>query len=241
MNYYNNGGYYPPQGNWGPNQYPYKKPVNTALAVILWILFWPVGIVLIWKTAMSGVVKWIFTILTVFLAIFCISSVLSDPSTGTAERLHESTQELHESTQELQQSVQELKDKLGIEDSEDSSNTADPAIEEPVEVDYVPVTIEDLRTELENNAFRAQQAYLNQCIEFSGTLDTIDSSGFYFTLKALSAGEWDFFETVRCVPASLEHLDVITAHNTGDVLTVKGKVITVDEVVGYEVWVHEVG
>ena len=241
MNYYNNGGYYPPQGNWGPTQYPYKKPVNTALAVIVWILFWPVGIFLIWKTAMSGVVKWIFTILTVILAVFCISSAINDPSTGTAERLHESTQELHESTQELQQSVQELEDKLGIEDSEDSLNTADPVIEEPVEVGYMPVTIEDLRTELENNALRAQQTYLNQCIEFSGTLDNIDSSGNYFTLKALSAGEWDFFETVHCTITAQDQLDVIVAHNTGDVLTVKGEVTMVGEGLGYSVDVHAVG
>ena len=167
----------PPHGNWGPPQYSYKKPVNTALAVIVWILFWPVGIFLIWKTAISGVAKWIFTILTVFLAIFAFSLAVSDPSTGTAERLQESTQE-------LQQSVQEFEDTLGIADSKDSLDTPDSVIEEPVEVGYMSVTIEDLRTELENNALRAQQTYLNQCIEFSGTLDNIDSSGNYFTLKA---------------------------------------------------------
>ena len=44
---------------------PTKKPVSKALAIIVWLLFWPVGLILIWKTAMSKAAKIVFTVITV--------------------------------------------------------------------------------------------------------------------------------------------------------------------------------
>lgn len=214
----------PPHGN---GYYrPYKKPVSTALAVIVWFFFWPVGIFLIWKTAMSTVAKIIFTAFTALWIMFAMAVALSNPASDTSQRLQQSTQE-------LQQSVQDLEDSLGISD--------DTAVQEPVPVSYTPVSIETMRSDLESNALRAQQNYLDQYVEFSGTLDTIDASGDYFTLKALSAGEWDFFETIHCTITTQEQLDIIASHNTGDTLTVQGKVTAVGEVLGFTVDVHTVG
>lgn len=234
---YQNGNYYPPPPYGNDPNVRYKKPLNSVLAVIVWLICWPVGIFLVWKTSMPKPAKWVLTLFPI--AVLSMAVALNDPSNDSAERLQESTQE-------LQESVQHLEDSLGISEDTVVQETPayteeDPAyVEETLPASYNPVTIEDLRAELEANALRAQQTYLDQYVEFSGTLDTIDSSGDYFTLKALSAGEWDLFETIHCSITDPSQLDTIINHNTGDTLTVQGKVTTVGEVLGYVVDVHSV-
>lgn len=89
--------------------------------------------------------------------------------------------------------------------------------------------------DLESNALKAENTYKNQYIQFTGYLDQIDSSGAYITVKALDADEWDFMDYIECGIETEEQKNAIMEMNSGDKVTVKGKVTMVGDVLGYYV------
>lgn len=89
--------------------------------------------------------------------------------------------------------------------------------------------------DLESNALKAENTYKNQYIQFTGYLDQIDSSGAYITVKALDAGEWDILDCIECGIETEEQKNAIMEMNSGDKVTVKGKVTMVGDILGYYV------
>lgn len=86
---------------------------------------------------------------------------------------------------------------------------------------------------LESNALKAEKEYTDKYVEITGYLDNIDSDGSYITVKAMDAGDWDFMRRIQCFLTSQEQEDVLLELFTGDLITVKGKISAVGEVLGY--------
>ena len=104
---------------------------------------------------------------------------------------------------------------------------------------YTVVDLQTMLDELESNAMKAQSTYLNQYVEVTGKIANIDSSGAYISIEPKNADEWNF-ETVLCYIKSDAQRDVIIEKNKGDVVTIKGKIISVGEVLGYSLNIDEI-
>ena len=100
-------------------------------------------------------------------------------------------------------------------------------------IEFVPYSVDDLTSELHNNALRASQRFQDQYIELTGELASIDVNGEYLALGACyDEFSWD---TILCYFTQESQRQYITAKNTGDIITVQCKVTEINEVLGYYV------
>lgn len=192
-----------------------KKPVKQWVAILLLILFWPVGLVLTWKTSWKKGVK---IGITVFFAVALLAAIFGGQSDDSGSSSSQSQGQNNSSQSETQNNSQS--------EAQDNSQSAR---------DYQTVSIRDMLDALESNALKAEDTYMGEYIQFTGYLDQIDSSGSYITVKAMDADEWDFMEYIECGIETEEQKNAIMEMNSGDKVTVKGKVTMVGDVLGYYV------
>ena len=129
----------------------------------------------------------------------------------------------------------------GGNDSSSSNKTTNetPKVEETAEpIEYLKVSVEQLESDLRNNALSASDTYKNQYVEVTGYLSNIDASGQYIDINA---GSSDFsFIMVQCYLRSDEQRDVVSKLNVYDPITVRGKCFEVGEVMGYSIRIEEI-
>lgn len=104
---------------------------------------------------------------------------------------------------------------------------------EPEPVSYAPYNVTELFDALDGNALKAERTYQDQYVELYGYLDNIDSDGQYISI---GAGEenWDYmFQTIQCYITNDAQIDQILDMNTGDPITVRGKITDIGEILGY--------
>jgi len=118
--------------------------------------------------------------------------------------------------------------------TETAATTGEPV--EEVKVAMV-VTADSLLEDLENNALKASDTYLDQYVELTGKLETIDSSGKYFSLGPLS-DEFTFI-SVLCNITEEQRATVINFSEGQDV-TVVGTITDVGEIMGYSLDVESI-
>ena len=99
---------------------------------------------------------------------------------------------------------------------------------------YQQVDIQTLLDELKENALRAETKYQNAYVEFTGKISNIDSDGAYINVESVNAGEWNF-ETIQCYIKSKDQKNFIIEKSVGDTVTIKGKITSIGEVLGYSV------
>ena len=104
---------------------------------------------------------------------------------------------------------------------------------------YIKVDIQQMLDELEQNALKAENTYNNAYIEVTGKIATFDSDGSYITIKPVTAGDWDF-EYIMCYIKNSEQLDFLLEKSKGDQVTIKGKIISVGEVLGYSLKIDSI-
>ena len=97
---------------------------------------------------------------------------------------------------------------------------------------YQQVDLQTMLDELEENALRAETKYQNAYVEITGKIAIIDSDGSYITIEPLTADEWNF-DTVRCYIKNDTQRNFIIEKSVGDTVTIKGKVFSIGEVLGY--------
>ena len=103
---------------------------------------------------------------------------------------------------------------------------------------YEACTVGDMVDLLGNNALRAEKEYQDKYVEVSGRLGNIDSDGKYITLYATDS---TFAITgVQCYLQSDEQLNKVIEMSIDDIITVKGKIISVGEILGYSLETHEI-
>ncbi len=117
-----------------------------------------------------------------------------------------------------------------------SSNTTGAATET---ISYEPVDLAAMIDELKSNALKAEETYKGKQIEFSGKISNFDSSGKYISVEPTSADEWNF-DTAMCYIKNEEQKTFLLEKNTGDIVTIRGKVKSIGEVLGYSIDIAEV-
>ena len=124
-----------------------------------------------------------------------------------------------------------------VEEPDTDFTEEEPIEEEPVNVDYIGITVDELYQELKDNALRAETKYQDAYLELTGNLVSIDSDGKYFSLEEIGA---IYGSSVLCDITDNAQKEKIMEHNKGDTITIKCQVTTIGEIMGYSVDVIEV-
>jgi RecJ-like exonuclease len=106
-------------------------------------------------------------------------------------------------------------------------------------ITYTSVVIGDMFDELKNNALSAEKKYNNLNVEFTGTLETIDSDGEYVSVIDLYDDSWGF-DSIHCSIENDEQLNVIMTKSKGDEVFVQGEITEVGEIMGYTLTMHTI-
>ena len=99
------------------------------------------------------------------------------------------------------------------------------------EVAPVAVTAEQLLSELDANALAAKNTWKDKRVTITGTLDNIDASGDYFSLRGNK--EFSFINVQVYIDDSF--IDEVSAFNNGQTVKVTGVISDVGELLGYSV------
>ncbi len=94
------------------------------------------------------------------------------------------------------------------------------------------VTAEQMLSDLESNALAAADTYDGKLVTVTGTLNNIDASGNYFSLKGSPE---DLTFTPVTINIDESHRDTVKTFGSDEEITVTGKVTGVGEVLGYSI------
>lgn len=155
----------------------------------------------------GGIVKWI---VIVIVAIFLLGVIFG----GDTEESQKDT----------------ANDAVKAETQQDTSNAEENEKEEP-EIEYTVCTVSEMMELLDTNAMKAQSTYMDQYVEITGRLSTIDSDGKYISLLPLD-DDWAI-TGVHCYIQNDEQREKIMEMSTDDTVTLRGKITNVGEVLGY--------
>ena len=193
--------------------------------------------------------KTLILIMIVFLLAGCSSGNQTSSSSGnattTAEDLEEVKNDLKETSEEIKDTLSDtfseaFGDLLGNsqKEEENSSETVDvtePAEEDEQEqaeeIEYIIATVDEMYEALNDNALKAKKTYDGQYVEVTGVLGTIDSNGSYICLDEMNTA-YSFY-SVQCFVKNDEQLDRVIEMSSGKKYTIRVKITTVGEVLGY--------
>lgn len=120
--------------------------------------------------------------------------------------------------------------------SETETNQGEEKTNEPIS--YTEVDADTLIKALKENALKASKTYKGQYLSIKGKISNIDSSGAYISIDSLTD---DFnLVNIQCFLTSDEQREIVANSATDEVVTVKGKVKDVGEILGYSIEVDEI-
>ena len=108
---------------------------------------------------------------------------------------------------------------------------------ENLQIQYEKVDLQDMLDELDTNAMRAEEKYQDKHIEITGKIQSFDSDGKYINIVPCGGSAWS--EWVHC-SIDTTHKAFLLEKNVGDVVTIRGKVFSIGEVLGYSVKIVEI-
>ena len=114
----------------------------------------------------------------------------------------------------------------------------DPVATTSPQIHYEQVNLQDMLDELNTNALRAEEKYQGKHIEVTGEIRSFDSDGKYISIAPCDAP--GLSERVMCYLADHTHKAFLLEKNEGDVVTIKGKVFSIGELIGYGVKIAEI-
>ncbi|MBQ7960071.1 MAG: hypothetical protein IJ285_02525 [Clostridia bacterium] len=127
---------------------------------------------------------------------------------------------------------------LGSGESSTSEQESE-ATEAATEIVYETANLQTMIDTLQENAMKAETLYQNKYIEVQGKIANFDSDGSYISIKPVGASEWDL-TTTMCYIKNNTQKEFLMEKNVGDVITIKGKVKSIGEVMGYSINIDEV-
>lgn len=119
-----------------------------------------------------------------------------------------------------------------VSNTDTSSNVAE-------EVTYEVVDLQTMFDELDANAMKAENNYQKKNIEFECKIKSFDSDGSYISVEPVGADEWNF-SSAMCYIKNDTQKNFLIEKNVGDTITIKGKVKSIGEVLGYSIDIAEV-
>lgn len=192
--------------------------------------------------------KLLVLIMIPFLLAGCSSKDQRPSSSGNnttiAEDLQDVANDLKETGEEIKDTLTDtvsdvFGDLLGSsskEENDAAENTDQPdqtetQQEQAEEIEYISATVDEMYEMLKDNALKAKKTYGDQYVEVTGILGTIDSNGDYICLDEMNTA-YSFY-SVECFVKNDEQLDHIIEMSSGKKYTVRVKITTVGEVLGY--------
>lgn len=106
-----------------------------------------------------------------------------------------------------------------------------------LQIQYEKVDLQAMLDELDTNALRAEETYQDKHIEITGEIISFDSDGKYISIVPCGGSVWS--EWVHC-SIDPTHKAFLLEKAVGDVVTIKGKVISIGEIQGYSVKTAEI-
>ena len=188
-------------------------------------------------------------IMIVFLLAGCSpanqTSSSSGNSTSAAEDLKDVANDLKETGQEVKDTLSDTFSEafgnlLGNSQKEEDNTREDAVETEPTqenqqeqteEIEYIVATVDEMYETLNDNALKAKKTYDGQYVEVTGILGTIDSNGSYICLDEMNTA-YSFY-SVQCFVKNDEQLDHVIEMSSGKKYTIRVKITTVGEVLGY--------
>lgn len=126
-----------------------------------------------------------------------------------------------------------------VETNESGGNTTNNSGSGSSTKNYEVVDLQTMLNDLENNAMKAESTYQNKYVEVKGRIVNFDSDGSYISIEPVNADEWNF-DTVMCYIKNDSQRSFLMEKSVGDVVTIKGKVISIGEVLGYSINIDEI-
>lgn len=163
----------------------------------------------------GGKLKWIIIGIVVVLIIGVAAGGGDDESKQASESNTE------------QESAKAKKDKKKVKEDEPQE-----------EISYAPYSVSQMMNDLDSNAMNAESTYKNQYVEITGILSNIDSSGKYISLFP-EDNEYAFIG-VQCYIKTDDQKSKVAGMSKGDTVTLRGKVTSVGEVLGYSLDIDEI-
>ncbi len=112
-----------------------------------------------------------------------------------------------------------------------------PAPDEPMTpqqpISYTHYNVTELFDALKNNAMKAQSDFKDQYVEIEGYLDVVDSDGKYIGVGAAPTDYNYILQNVQCYIKDDTQKQQIMEIGTESPITVRGKIISVGEVLGF--------
>ena len=126
----------------------------------------------------------------------------------------------------------------GKEDNSGASSSKSSS-EPAVEIAYEQFDLQAMIDDLKDNAMKAENTYKNKYVEVSGKISNFDSDGKYISIEPVNADEWNF-DSVQCYIKNDTQKEVVMEKSKGDTVTIKGKIKSVGEVLGYSLDIDEI-
>ena len=125
----------------------------------------------------------------------------------------------------------------GSDDSKSKNKTADTGTQAET-VEYTAVTTDELSDDLDKNAAAASDKYKGNYYAVTGKLSVIDSDCAYISLVD-QYDEWSI-HVIQCKVKDEEQKKIIKKLSIDQIVTVKGKITDVGELMGYYMDIDEI-
>lgn len=104
---------------------------------------------------------------------------------------------------------------------------------------YEKIELQQMIDDLKKNALKAEKTYQNKKIEITARIYSFDSDGSYISVESTTASDFNL-DTVMCYIKNEEQLNFLLNKSKGDVITIKGKIKSIGEFLGYSLDIHDV-
>ena len=119
----------------------------------------------------------------------------------------------------------------GDEEAASPTNSSVETVQKAPEITYTEITVGELIDDLEANALNAADKHTDQYYAVTGKLSNIDSSGKYISIS--DPDELFSIVNVQCYIKTDEVKNIVKSLSTDSIITVKGQITDVGEVLGY--------
>lgn len=170
--------------------------------------------------AIAGIIT---SIIGMILSLMIVAGIVSDPlksSNSTATKVSETTVQAGVTTESNSESSAEVVE------------TTEPPIA------YTAYSADEMMNDLKANALKAKDKYNKQYIELTGKLSNIDSNGKYIDL--VPTGDEFAIIGIQCYIKNDDQKNKVMEMSIDDTVTLKGKVKSVGEVMGYSLDIDDI-
>ncbi len=174
-----------------------------------------------------------FIVIAVLFGLSIISGMIGTENTPTSTNTTHQSEELSSTTNTTPDATIPSNSLPNGEISSDvTQSTSEPVIE------YIEYSAQTLIEDLNSNALKAENTYMGAYVTLTGKLSIIDSDGNYISLSPQN--ELISFTTVQCFVTDDSQLEKIIEMQTDDIITLKGQITSVGEILGYYLDIHSI-